>query len=56
MMINTVSQLNKFAAQVGVKGHGELLVKLIEKQEIVSVPMARLIAGQHSGTKTAPLI
>jgi hypothetical protein len=46
MMINSTLQLNKFAVQMGAKTRGELLLKLIEKKEIVSVPVAKLIADK----------
>ena len=41
-MINSTLQLNKFAAQKGVKTHGELLTKLIESKEIISYELAKL--------------
>jgi len=43
MMINSVAQLNAFAAQNGVKAKGQLLPKLIEKKEIISASLAKLI-------------
>ena len=46
-MIATTNQLNKFAQQAGVKEQGELLVKLIERQEIVSPVIAKLISPEQ---------
>jgi len=43
MMINSVDQLNRFAAQNGVKAKGQLIPKLIETGEIVSFEIAKLI-------------
>lgn len=42
-MINTVQQLNDWAAKEGVKAHCDLLPKLIEHKEIVSSEMAKLL-------------
>ncbi len=46
LMINTVLQLNRFAEKAGVKTRGQLLPALIEKQEIISFELAKLISDK----------
>lgn len=55
MMINSTLQLNKFAAQMGVKTRGELLLKLIEKKELISHPVAKLIINNRSQSRSFEL-
>jgi len=52
MMIQNIQQLNKFIALAGVKSEAGIIPALIQKQEIISENVARLILSrQHHTTK-----
>lgn len=42
-MINSVKQLNDWAVKAGVKHQNQLLPRLIEKREIITPQIAKLI-------------
>jgi len=46
IMISTVRQLNAFIDLAQVKSKGEIVLKLIEKQERISADMAKLIVNK----------
>lgn len=43
MMIHNIQQLNKFSARMGVKSQADVLLKLIERKEVITASVAKLV-------------
>lgn len=50
-MINTIAELNKFVEKEGIKAQGQLLPRLIERKELISSEIAKLIQPPVSDSK-----